>query len=147
MSDAITITPAPYVTVPLAALMTGFTAKAIERKIQEGVWLEGREYRRAPDGRILISTSKVKMDFSVMPRMVQRVPRKRRAPQWADHCAIQAVYDNARRMSEETGIEYQVDHIVPINGRLVSGLHVHQNLQVLTMVQNRAKGNRFEVEP
>lgn len=50
-----TVQPAPYVTVDLAAVMTGFTEKAIRRKIQEGVWLEGREYRRAPDGRILIS--------------------------------------------------------------------------------------------
>lgn len=50
-----TIQPAPYVTVDLAATMTGFTEKAIRRKIQEGVWLEGREYRKSPDGRILIS--------------------------------------------------------------------------------------------
>lgn len=49
------IQPAPYVTVGLAATITGFTEKAIRRKIQEGVWLEGREYRKGPDGRILIS--------------------------------------------------------------------------------------------
>jgi hypothetical protein len=47
--------PAPYVTVKVAANMTGFTEKAIRRKIQDGVWLEGREYRKSPDGRILIS--------------------------------------------------------------------------------------------
>ena len=46
---------APYVTVDLAASMTGFTEKAIRRKIQDGIWLEGREYRKSPDGRILIS--------------------------------------------------------------------------------------------
>jgi hypothetical protein len=34
--------------------LTGYTEKAIERKRHEGVWREGREYRRAPDGRILI---------------------------------------------------------------------------------------------
>jgi hypothetical protein len=49
------IQPAPYVTVVLTAAMTGYTEKAIRRKIQERVWLEGREYRKSPDGRILIS--------------------------------------------------------------------------------------------
>jgi len=44
-----------FVTVQKAAGMTGYTEKAIRRKIEDGVWLEGREYRRAPDGKILIS--------------------------------------------------------------------------------------------
>lgn len=54
MSD-LTIAPAPYVTIPLAAQVTGFTEKAIRRKIEEGIWLAGREYIKAPDGHILIS--------------------------------------------------------------------------------------------
>lgn len=49
------IAPAPYVTIPLAAVMTGLTEKAIRRKIEDGKWLEGREYRRSPDGGIFIS--------------------------------------------------------------------------------------------
>lgn len=44
-----------YVTIPMAAAMTGYSAKAIRRKIEVGVWLEGREFRRAPDGHVLIS--------------------------------------------------------------------------------------------
>jgi hypothetical protein len=47
--------PAQYVTIPLAAALTGYSAKAIRRKIESGVWLEGREYRKAPDGHVLIS--------------------------------------------------------------------------------------------
>ncbi|MBN3747090.1 excisionase [Burkholderia sp. Se-20373] len=49
------IAPAPYVTVGLAAMITGLTEKAIRRKIEDGKWLEGREYRRSPDGGIFIS--------------------------------------------------------------------------------------------
>ncbi|RQR68953.1 MULTISPECIES: excisionase [Burkholderia] len=49
------IAPAPYVTVALAAMITGLTEKAIRRKIEDGKWLEGREYRRSPDGGIFIS--------------------------------------------------------------------------------------------
>jgi hypothetical protein len=49
------VSPAPYVTVALAACITGLTEKAIRRKIEEGKWLEGQEFRRSPDGSILIS--------------------------------------------------------------------------------------------
>ena len=43
-----------YVLLPKFEQLTGYTVKACERKIAEGVWLEGREFRRAPDGRILM---------------------------------------------------------------------------------------------
>jgi hypothetical protein len=52
---AVQVTPAPYVTIPLAAAITGLTEKAIRRKIEDGKWLEGREFRRSPDGGIFIS--------------------------------------------------------------------------------------------
>lgn len=51
----IQVTPAPYVRIPLAAVMFGLTDKAIRRKIEEGKWVEGREYKRSPDGGIYIS--------------------------------------------------------------------------------------------
>lgn len=46
---------APFVTVNLASAMTGLSDKAIRRKIGDGKWIEGREYRRSPDGGIFIS--------------------------------------------------------------------------------------------
>lgn len=49
------IAPGPYVTQELAAQLTGYTVKAIERKRIDGIWVEGREWIRAPDGRPLIS--------------------------------------------------------------------------------------------
>lgn len=43
-----------YVRLPLFERMTGYTQKAVRRKIEEGHWLEGRQYKRAPDGHILV---------------------------------------------------------------------------------------------
>lgn len=53
--DASILAPAPYVTIPLASTITGLSEKAIRRKIEDGKWIEGREFRRSPDGGIFIS--------------------------------------------------------------------------------------------
>lgn len=43
-----------YVRISAFERITGYTEKAVRRKIEDGVWMEGREYRRAPDGNLLI---------------------------------------------------------------------------------------------
>lgn len=43
-----------YVRIPLAAAITGLSEKAIEKKIESGIWLEGREYKRKGPGEIYI---------------------------------------------------------------------------------------------
>jgi hypothetical protein len=43
-----------YVRISLFCAETGWTDKAVRRKIEDGVWVAGREYRKAPDGAILI---------------------------------------------------------------------------------------------
>jgi len=50
----IVVGTARYVLLPLANRVTGYTVKAMERKIERGDWQEGKVWRRAPDGRILI---------------------------------------------------------------------------------------------
>lgn len=47
------------ITISAAAERTGLTEKAIRRKIENGVWLQGHEYSRAPDGRLYIDTQAV----------------------------------------------------------------------------------------
>lgn len=79
-------------------------------------------------------------------RQVFREAYKRQAtPQWANLDSIKKFYEEAARMTKKTGIEYTVDHIVPLKGQRygVSGLHCEFNLQILTRSENARKGNRF----
>lgn len=64
-------------------------------------------------------------------------------PKWADRDKIRAVYEEAKRISRETGIPHQVDHIVPLNSPFVSGFHVDYNLQILPATDNLKKSNRL----
>lgn len=44
-----------YVLMPVFCSLTGYTEKAVRRKIEDGVWREGQLYRKAPDGRITMN--------------------------------------------------------------------------------------------
>jgi hypothetical protein len=53
--------------------------------------------------------------------------------------AMQWFYDEARRLTKETGVRHVVDHTAPLNGVHSCGLHVPWNLQVLTDAANKRK--------
>lgn len=48
------VSPSRYVRLATAQAATGYTIEAIQTKIKRGVWLEGYEYIRAPDGNVLV---------------------------------------------------------------------------------------------
>lgn len=89
--------------------------------------------------------------FSKLPRAVRtameaaRRARLRSAePRWltpAQHEEIKELYVEARQLTLTTGEPHEVDHIVPLNGETVCGLHVPWNLRVLKAEANRLKGN------
>jgi hypothetical protein len=71
-----------------------------------------------------------------------------RTPAWLtvdDLWLIEQTYDLAQKRTEMLGFAWQVDHIIPLQGRVVSGLHVPHNLQVIPACENRKKSNRFNV--
>ena len=69
-----------------------------------------------------------------------RAARKKRVkqatPPWSDINAITVFYANCP-------VGYHVDHIIPLFGEIVSGLHTIENLQYLPALENLKKGNKF----
>ena len=74
-----------------------------------------------------------------------RAAKIQRTPLWADFEAINLEYELADYCSKMTGIFYHVDHEIPLRGKLVSGLHVHNNLRIIPAVENLRKNNRFDI--
>jgi hypothetical protein len=66
-----------------------------------------------------------------------------RTPKWADLKMIRKIYDTSTWITKVTGLEHHVDHIIPMRGKFVSGLHIAENLRVLPGPENLAKGSKF----
>lgn len=67
-------------------------------------------------------------------------------PAWADKEKIREFYARAAFLTEATGIKHEVDHIYPLQGERVCGLHCEFNLQVLPKAENIRKGNKMPEE-
>lgn len=78
----------------------------------------------------------------------RRATKKQRTPKWVgteEQWLINEAYDLSARRTKLFGFSWHVDHIIPIQGKLVSGLHTINNLQVIPGVSNIAKNNRYEI--
>ena len=74
----------------------------------------------------------------------RRAAKRQAVATWANLHKIQTIYERCIKLSEETGIQHHVDHIIPLTHRLVCGLHVEHNLQIITAVENSIKNNKFQ---
>jgi len=75
---------------------------------------------------------------------VSKQGREKRRVLWANQDAILAIYRQAEFMTRTTGRLHVVDHIIPLQGRTVSGLHVETNLRVVEHHENARKHNAWE---
>jgi hypothetical protein len=77
---------------------------------------------------------------------VRRAAKILRTPKWLtrkDFEAMRTRHKEARWMTIRNGIKHHVDHIVPLRGETVSGLHVPWNLRVIPARENSKKKNKF----
>jgi Asp-tRNA(Asn)/Glu-tRNA(Gln) amidotransferase A subunit family amidase len=73
---------------------------------------------------------------------------RQRTPKWLtdfDKLKIRCIYSIAAMLKRHNQEPWHVDHVIPLQGTLVSGLHVPNNLQVMRGKDNISKKNKFEV--
>lgn len=96
-----------------------------------------KEWRESNKGLINFYTSK------------RKAARLQRTPQWLtdfDKLKIECYYSIAAMLTRVNKEPWHVDHILPLRGKTVSGLHVPSNLRVVPAVENLRKGNRVEAD-
>ena len=79
-------------------------------------------------------------------RAKRRCSKLQRTPKWVgveETRQIKALYQQAKELQKATGQVWHVDHIIPLLGKEVSGLHVISNLQILLASENMKKGNKL----
>lgn len=74
----------------------------------------------------------------------RRARKEKKTPRWANMGEIRNIYRMASQISKASGIPHHVDHIIPLGGGSVSGLHVHNNLRIIPGKQNIRKSNKWD---
>lgn len=100
-----------------------------------------RFYLRRASDKALWADEIAKMDRDVKRRGY--LQRRLATVPCSNPLEIASIYEACRKRSAVTGVPHHVDHIVPLQGRMVCGLHVHWNLQIMTASENCRKSNRF----
>ncbi len=72
----------------------------------------------------------------------RRADKINATPKWTDLGKVKILYEKAKWLESLTGLKYHVDHIIPLKGKNVCGLHIWENLQILEASLNCSKGNK-----
>lgn len=75
---------------------------------------------------------------------LRHAPSLKAQPRWASKPALEAIYTRALLLTAVTGVKHEVDHIIPLRGENVCGLHVPENLQAIPKRENQLKGYKYE---
>jgi hypothetical protein len=118
----------------------------VQRAKYMDYWREKNKQRAAEYGKKYRAENKALCNFLCQRRKIDLLNR---TPKWLskdDLWFIKEAYELAILRSKLTKVQWHVDHIIPLRGKYVSGLHVPQNLRVVTWKENQSKTNKFEVQ-
>ena len=80
-------------------------------------------------------------------RFRESLLNKLQKPSWYSSKLVNKIYKECKELNKIAGfIKYHVDHIIPLQGKNVSGLHVQGNLQIILASVNLSKSNKFELD-
>jgi hypothetical protein len=116
------------------------TAEALKRKAVErtAAWQKKNPEKVKAHAKALRQRHPEKEVAKVQRRNAMKLQA---IPAWANFAAIERHYANARYLTEITGHQHHVDHIIPLRGETVCGLHVENNLRAIPHFLNTRKGN------
>ena len=116
----------------------------LNNQVRRSVSAKNIYLKKSKEIRLSVSKYKKENTDKVNALKAKRYAAKlHRTPSWSDLDLIKPFYFEAQHLTKETGIKYDVDHIIPLQGEYVSGLHIASNLQVITHTANCKKGNSF----
>jgi hypothetical protein len=116
--------------------------KQVERTIR---WRDSNPERAAEISRKSRQKHKARTNAN---KAAYRAGKSNRTPLWLsefDKLKIKCIYSIATMLTRVNKEPWHVDHIIPLHGKFVSGLHVPSNLWFIKGEENRIKNNKFEV--
>jgi len=129
----------------------GLTAKQEYYKRNKQIVIARAQARPVEEQRLYRATWKANNPLQVLAdNKVRRRKHRNATPPWLSRkqkSEIRQLYQIAMTMTQTTGEQYVVDHIVPLQGETVCGLHVPWNLRVITQEENLKKSNKLLAPP
>jgi hypothetical protein len=119
-------------------------AKKREHKVKKAMeWVKNNPEKYKINAKRCYEKTKLKR-FAY--QALARAKRRNAVPKWFNTIKedVQKIYIEARTKTLETGIPHEVDHIIPLVSDYVCGLHVPNNLRVITRYENRSKQNKLQ---